>query len=218
MGNVQRFHCAASRLLKTKSSVPRLKALGASIGLSLLFLLVYGGCIWVTSRRHDVGVFYFAWERAIPFVPFMIFPYMSIDLFFVAAPFHISSERDLKVFVLRVASAIVAAGICFLAFPLRFAFPEGQADGWLGALFDWFRGMDGPYNLFPSLHAALLVFLIDVYMRSLAGIPRILVMIWFVLIGLSPILTHQHHVIDIIGGFVLAAACFYLIRPNFTSL
>lgn len=218
MGNVQRFRCAADRLLKTKSSVPRLKALGASIGLSLLFLLVYGGCIWVTSRRHDVGVFYFAWESAIPFVPFMILPYMSIDLFFVAAPFHISSERDLKVFVLRVASAIVAAGLCFLAFPLRFALPEGQADGWLGALFHWFRGMDGPYNLFPSLHAALLVFLMDVYMRSLAGIPRILVMIWFVLIGLSPILTHQHHVIDIIGGFVLAAACFYLIRPNFTSL
>src|SRR5476651_2831748 len=23
---------------------------------------------------------------------------------------------------------------------------------WLGAVFDWFRGMDQPYNLLPSLH------------------------------------------------------------------
>ena len=183
--------------------------------MSLLFLIIYGGCIWVTSRRHNVGVFFFAWERSIPFVPFMILPYMSIDLFFVAAPFFISSERELKLFVLRVATAIVAAGICFLVFPLRFAFSEGHAGGWLGALFDWFRGMDAPYNLFPSLHAALLVFLIDVYTRSLRGIARVTVLIWFILIGLSPLLTHQHHIIDIIGGFVLAAACFYVIRPKF---
>ena len=37
--------------------------------------------------RHDVGTFAFAWERFIPFVPVMVVPYMSIDLFFVAAPF-----------------------------------------------------------------------------------------------------------------------------------
>jgi membrane-associated phospholipid phosphatase len=167
------------------------------------------------ARRHDVGVFYFAWERAVPFVPFMILPYMSIDLFFIAAPFLISSERDLKVFALRVGTAIVVAGICFLAFPLRFAFSAGGAEGWLGALFDWFRGLDAPCNLFPSLHAALMLFLIDVYMRFLRGAARVAVMIWFVLIGFSPLLTHQHHIIDIIGGFVLAGACFYFIRPKF---
>lgn len=215
MGNVQRRGRAAGPLLKTNASVSRTKALSTSVGLSLLFLIVYGGCIWITSRRHDVGVFYFAWERAIPFVPFMILPYLSIDLFFVAAPFLFSSERDLKIFVLRVASAIVVAGVCFLAIPLRFAFPRGHAGGWLGLLFDWFRGLDAPYNLFPSLHAALLVFLIEVYTRHLRGSARFGVMMWFVLIGLSPLLTHQHHVIDIIGGFALAAGCVYFIRPKF---
>ena len=183
--------------------------------MSLLFLLVYGACLWVTARRDDVRVFYFAWERAIPFVPFMILPYMSIDLFFVAAPFLFRNERELKVFVARVASAIFLAGICFLAVPLRFAFPRPQAEGLLGALFDWFRGMDAPYNLFPSLHAAILVFLIDAYARHVRGLIRTAVIFWFLLIGLSPLLTHQHHVIDILGGFALAAVCFFFIRPNF---
>ena len=32
-------------------------------------------------------------------------------------------------------------------------------------------------------------------------------MAWFVLVGLSPLLTHQHHVIDIVGGFALAGGC-----------
>jgi membrane-associated phospholipid phosphatase len=185
------------------------------MGLSLLFLIVYGGCLWITSRRHDVGVSYFAWERAIPFVPFMILPYLSIDLFFVAAPFLFSTARELIIFVARVATAIVIAGIFFLAVPLRFAFPRPQADGWLGALFDWFRGMDAPYNLFPSLHAALLLFLVDAYARNLCGVARIVVLLWFALIGLSPLLTRQHHVIDICGGFALALGCMGLFGEKF---
>jgi len=196
-------------------SVSRSKALIASIGLSLLFLIVYGGCLWITSRRHDVGVFYFDWERSIPFVPFMILPYLSIDLFFVAAPFLFSTERELKIFVARVSSAIVVAGIFFLAIPLRFAFPRPRASGWLGALFDWFRGLDAPYNLFPSLHAALLLFLVDAYARNARGWVRITVLLWFALIAFSPLLTRQHHIIDIIGGFALAAGCMGLFGQKF---
>jgi len=214
LGNVYRRRRAPRSLLKADASVSRGKAFGASVGLSLLFLLVYAFCLWVTARRDDVGVFYFVWERAIPFVPFMILPYMSIDLFFVAAPFLFRNERELKMFVARVASAIFLAGACFLAVPLRFAFPRPHAEGWLGAVFDWFRGMDAPYNLFPSLHAAILLFLIDAYARNLRGLARSAVISWFVLIGLSPLLTYQHHVIDILGGFALAAVCFFFIRSK----
>lgn len=194
----------------------RRRALAASVGLSLLFLAVYGGCMWITTRRDDVGVFYFDWERAIPFVPLMILPYLSIDLFFVAAPFLFREEGSLRLFVRRVTAAILIAGFFFLIMPLRFAFPRPLAGGPLGGIFDWFRGMDGPYNLFPSLHAALLLFLVDAYARHSRGPARIAVLCWFGLIGLSPLLTHQHHLIDILGGFALAAGCFLFIRPKFS--
>ena len=191
------------------------KALLASAGLSILFLVVYSGCNWITARRAGVGTFYFEWERGIPFVPFMILPYMSIDLFFVAAPFLCRTERELRTFSQRVICAIVVAGVCFLLFPLRFAFPRPHADGWLGAIFDWFRGMDSPHNLLPSLHAALMLILLDVYFRHSRGLIRIAIIAWFSLIAVSPVLTYQHHVVDIAGGFVLAACCFCLFRERF---
>ena len=191
------------------------KALLASVGLSILFLIVYSGCNWITARRAGVGTFYFEWERGIPFVPFMILPYMSIDLFFVAAPFLCRTERELRTFSQRVICAIVVAGVCFLLFPLRFAFPRPHADGWLGAIFDWFRGMDSPHNLLPSLHAALMLILLDVYFRHSRGLIRIAIIAWFSLIAVSPVLTYQHHVVDIAGGFVLAACCFWLFRERF---
>jgi membrane-associated phospholipid phosphatase len=204
--------------IERRSARSTLEAFAVSVGLSLLFLTIYGGCIWITARRGDIGTFYFQWERAIPFVPFMILPYLSIDLFFVAAPFFLQTDGELKLFSKRVAVAIIVAGICFLLFPLRFSFPRPHAEGWLGAIFDWFRAMDAPYNLFPSLHAALCLLLVDVYARKLRGVVFVGAMAWFVLIGLSPLLTYQHHVIDIIGGFILAGYCFYCFRESFPML
>src|SRR6476620_1258443 len=209
--------CSPSRLRDAWSRsqrvrVSRLKAFTVSAELSVLFLVVYSGCNWITGQRSHVGSFYFEWERAIPFVPFMILPYMSIDLFFIAAPFLCRTEEELRIFSRRVIAAIIIAGLCFLLFPLRFAFPRPHANGWLGAVFDWFRGVDLPFNLFPSLHAALLLLLVDVYARNLRGVLLLAVMSWFFLIALSPLLTYQHHVIDIIGGFVLAGYSFYFFR------
>src|SRR5262245_4887934 len=71
MGDVYRRGRAPRSLLRAEISVSRTKAFAASVGLSMLFLLVYASCLWVTARRGDVGVLYFAWERAIPFVPLM---------------------------------------------------------------------------------------------------------------------------------------------------
>src|SRR6476659_5827468 len=194
--------------------VKRSKALIVSAGLSGLFLIVYGGCNWITARRANVGTFYFEWERSVPFVPFFILPYMSIDLFFVVAPFLCRTDRELSVLAKRIVTAIMVAGICFLFFPLRFAFSRPHADGWLGAIFDWFRGMDAPYNLLPSLHAAFTLILFDIYFRHTHGFVRVATIVWFVLIALSPVLTYQHHLIDIVGGFVLAGYCFYLFRDS----
>ncbi len=203
--------------LKTGYSPLRWRALTLSLALSLLFLVVYGGCLWITVRRSDIGVFYFQWEREIPFVPWMILPYLSIDLFFIGAPFLFPDERELRLYGWRVAASIVIAGICFLVFPLRFAFPRPHAAGWLGMLFDQFRALDAPHNLCPSLHAALLVFLVDAYGRHLRGGWKWLVLFWFFFVGCSPLLTHQHHVIDILGGFALAALCYGLIGERFPS-
>ena len=198
--------------------VKRSKALAVSAGLSVLFLIVYGGCNWITARRANVETFYFEWERTIPFMPVFILPYMSIDVFFVVAPFLCRTNRELSVLAKRIAAATILAGTCFLLFPLRFAFPRSHADGWLGAIFNCFRGLDAPHNLLPSLHAAFTLILLDLYFRKTRGFTRVAIMFWFVLIALSPVPTYQHHLIDIVGGFVLAGYCFYVFRERRLAL
>ena len=183
-----------------------------SAGLSLLFLVVYGGANSWASRQPNCGSCYFNWERAIPFVPFFIVPYLSIDLFFITAPFLCATQTELAIYARRVALSIIVAGSCFVLWPLTFAFDRPAAAGVNGALFDWFRTLDAPHNLAPSLHAALLVLMWPIFARGLSGIPRAAVMSWFCLIALSPVLTYQHHVIDIVTGAVLALVCVYLVQ------
>jgi rhodanese-related sulfurtransferase len=218
MGHVQRLDCAAPGVIKPRSPVKSAHALAVAIGLSILFIVVYGGCNWISAHRLDVGVFYFAWERLIPFVPFLIIPYLSIDLFFIGAPFLCRDERELLTFASRVAMAIIVAGCCFLLFPLRFAFARPSASGWNGFVFDAFRVLDAPYNLLPSLHAALGLFLLDIYLRHSRSVWRVLVLISFGLILISPVLTYQHHVADIVAGFALAGFCFYVFRESMETV
>jgi membrane-associated phospholipid phosphatase len=183
-----------------------------SLLLSVLFLVVYGGTNWITSLRSDVGTWYYEWELAIPFVPWFIIPYMSIDLFFVAGPFLCRDRQELRTLAWRIVFAILAAGVCFLLFPYRLMFDKpAEIDGWIGVIFREFCSLDQPYNLVPSLHITLRTILADLYGRHTRGLANAAVHVWFSLIGFSTVLTYQHHVVDVAGGFVLAAVCFYLI-------
>lgn len=204
MGNLHRVAGAADSRLRIHAAV-------ASALLSLLFLVVYSGTNWLTSQRSDVGTWFYEWERLIPFVPLMVIPYMSIDLFFVVAPFLCRDRQELKTFSRRITLAILVAGLFFLAMPLKLVQERPEVDSWIWATFGWFFASDLPYNLCPSLHVGLRTILAEIYARHTRGLWNIASHTWFSLIGFSTVLTYQHHVVDVLGGFVLAAACFYLI-------
>ncbi len=177
-------------------------------------MVVYGGCSWITAHRSDVGSWYYSWESFIPFVPLMIIPYMSINLFFVCGPFLCQSRNELRLLAQRITFAILVAGACFLLIPLRLSAVRPQPSDWTGAIFRFLRIFDQPYNLFPSLHIAFRTILADLYAKHTKGVIRLASHGWFILIGFSTLLTYQHHFVDIVGGFVLAAICFYLFRDE----
>ena len=212
------LHCFPRRTHRgLTAQAPRLRSGQAAIRsllLSALFLAVYGGCNWITSRRVDVGTWAFAWERQIPFWPAMILPYLSIDALFIAAPFLCRDRDEFRVFTWRVAVAVLSAGVCFLMMPLRFGFERPLADGWLGMVFQQFTALDRPFNLFPSLHITLTVILAEAYRRHARGVLRLAVTAWFVLIGLSTVFTYQHHVVDVLGGLALTVLVFYFVRSR----
>lgn len=121
-----------------------------------------------------------------------------------------ATQQELRGHVKRVAFAIGISAVCFLLYPMQFSFPRPQVDGFYGVFFDLLHGFDQPYNQAPSLHISLLMFLWVVYARHTKGVTNAFIHLWFALIGLSVLFTHQHHFIDIPAGMLVGVLGFYL--------
>ncbi|WP_454733176.1 MULTISPECIES: phosphatase PAP2/dual specificity phosphatase family protein [Cupriavidus] len=179
-------------------------------GMGALFFSSYGLANWLASQRAAVPYFHFAWERHIPFVPWSIVPYWSIDLLYGLSFFLWRTRAALLTHAKRLLAAQLISVACFIAFPLRFAFERPAADGLPGQLFTLLGGFDKPFNQAPSLHISLLVILWVAYAMHARGAWRWLLHGWFALIGVSVLTTYQHHAIDVPTGWLVGWLCVFL--------
>ena len=178
--------------------------------LGPFFFATYNGANWLASQRAHVPSLAFDWERTLPFVPWTIVPYWTIDAFYAVSLFLCRDRAEVGTLGRRLLTAQVVAVLCFIAFPLRFAFAQPAADGVFGAMFIALSAFDKPFNQAPSLHIALLVILWVHYAPRCQGLLRLSLHGWFALIGVSVLTTYQHHFIDIPSGAALGLFCLWL--------
>jgi membrane-associated phospholipid phosphatase len=178
-------------------------ALVLSLAVLFLFSVVYGGADWVTGYRDRHWV-HLPMELQIPFVPAMVLGYLSIYGLFAMAPFILRTRRELRALAATLAAAIVVGGICFLLFPAETAFPEPTDLGVWRGLYATADKINLRYNLVPSLHVALSLVCVDIFARRSGRLGAILFWSWGLAIGASTLLLHQHHLLDVGTGVVLA--------------
>lgn len=169
---------------------------------ALWFWIVYDGCEWITSHRSLRVPIAMPWElKNIPFVPGAVVIYMSIYLLFLVGPFMVRERREFATLISSLALATLLGGIGFLLFPSRAAFPPpGDLGVWAG-LFHFADWLNRDYNMVPSLHVALSVCCIAAFAKKAAPPGRALLWTWAAVIALSTLLTHQHHVVDVVAGW-----------------
>ncbi|HDS1039254.1 TPA: phosphatase PAP2/dual specificity phosphatase family protein [Stenotrophomonas maltophilia] len=185
----------------------------ALLWLALLgpfFFASYGFANWMAGRHAALPVMAFAWETRIPFVPWTIVPYWSIDLFYAISFFLCRQRLELDRHALRLFSAQLIAVTCFLLWPLRFSFQRPEIGGVFGWLFDVLLGFDKPFNQAPSLHIVLLIVLWVKFAQYLRGAWRWVLHGWALLIGVSVLTTFQHHFIDVPTGLLVGWLCVWL--------
>jgi membrane-associated phospholipid phosphatase len=180
--------------------------------ITLLFAMIY---TWTNQQAHLSSFhyqFFFDWELKIPKWPHWIFVYMSLNVLLIMPVFFLDSKEILQIATAFVFCTLVA-GLIFYLFPAKVIF-ERSTEGlpnYLNWIYLRIYAVDLPYNSLPSLHVSFSYLAMRAIVSKAKSFKhRGPFLIWFLLIAVSVVVTHQHHVLDIVAGIGLAELAYYL--------
>lgn len=175
------------------------------------FAFVYGYTNWRAKSARQTFSFAFDWELDLPFIPWMILPYMSLNLL-VCAPIFFTNPGEIRRLGRAVAFATVLGGAMFylMPAPIKFIRP-GDVPGW-NFLFDVVWTLDGVNNTLPSMHIAFASLTVCLLWKFLTLAWRGFFVAWFVLIMVSVVFTWQHHVMDIVAGLFVGVLAHVVVK------
>lgn len=171
--------------------------------VTLWWLFVYDGADWVTGQRSLRIRVDFDAEQHILFVPVFLVIYRSIDPMFWLGPFVLRTRTEVRALVLALFVVIGIGGVCFLLLPAELGYAPVVVEGWWAEPYRLNERIVRTYNLLPSLHVALSTLTLATYGTRCGACGRSLLAVWGGLIALSTLLTHQHHVLDVVTGALL---------------
>lgn len=174
------------------------------------------------AQTQAIGNVAITLDSHIPFIPPSILIYAcSVPLLALAYLTADSWDRLWRVNFYLIISTLIAC-LCFYLFPLQVSYPpKAIADyqyfgiSW-HALYQLLGAMDKPFNQLPSLHAcyALIVGFVIARQRNFIGkfakFYQYALIFLSLLVGISTLSTHQHHVYDIVFGVLLAVGVIML--------
>lgn len=175
----------------------------AAVRLLALFAATFYLSDTLAGLRATRFRVHMAWELAIPYWPGAFVVYFSVLAVPCLPLLLVPDAAAVQRWERRMAVTVLAATAVFLAFPAELAYVHGSAGGWwpLAALAD---AVSGQYNLLPSLHVALSAVTLHAVWPWSGARLRAVLALWFVVLVASVLLTHQHHVADVLAGALLA--------------
>ena len=169
----------------------------------LAFFPVYFGAGAIAAHSGRAMTLFFAWEREIPLIPWMIWPYLSVFPLFLLPLFHLNPQEIARL-SRQSTLTILIAGLIFVLLPMRRGFATFSVDGFYRPAFDLLGSVDTPHNLAPSLHVAFGALILLVCAERTTPNWARLYFLLFAVLSASTVLVHQHHVVDIATGAALA--------------
>ncbi len=171
--------------------------------LGALFAVVFYGADFLTGLRANHLALYFDWERRMPFYGPAYAVYYSVIALPFLVPILVDDTRQIRGWRTRMAAAIVIAGAVFVLVPAKLGYPPNAENQWRPVM-ELTTIVAGSYNLVPSLHVALMLIIMSSLWTRVSPLAKAWLAAWGVALASSTLLTHQHHVLDVVTGLLLA--------------
>lgn len=175
---------------------------------------------WAASQPHSYSL-HGRWDEAIPFWAWTIWPYLALNLLYPLTFFLCPTRSALRRHALAIALVQAACMFAFVCWPTGNVRVLPQTEGASGLLFAQLRAFEAPFNMAPSLHAAVLVVVWQAWRRWLLADTAALRWLWDGACGLilvSTLTTWQHDLLDVLAGLLVGALALWITRCMATSL
>jgi hypothetical protein len=175
------------------------------------FVFIYGYTNWRAKSARQTFSFVFDWELDTPFIPWMILPYVSLNLLLLT-PIFFTNPGEIRRLGRAAALATLISGAFFYLLPAPIAFIRpADVPGW-NFFYNIVWGLDGVNNTLPSMHIALATLTVCLLWRWLSNAWRGFFVAWMALIFVAVIFTWQHHIMDVVAGFAVGLLSHFVVK------
>lgn len=197
---------------------PRHRGTGSLLlAFGLVWCVVYGGASLFTGLHGYRVDVHMPWEMRIPFVPAVAPLYLSLNLLVLAPWVVFRTRRELLPWWSALIAQTCIAGVFFVLVPVDPVFPARHVEGAMAGIFALTDLLNLDHNAFPSLHVAFACTGAAAIASRLTGWWRGVPALWAAAIAVSTVLLHEHHVIDVVGGGLLATSTLRWLLPRTRS-
>ena len=143
--------------------------------------------------------------------------YFSLNIL-TSVPLFTLKPSEFHYLTYSLTAATLIAAFVFYIFPGEAGFVRTESVRRFQAVFDFLYTWDEPHNLYPSLHIAYSSICVFAINSSASIRLKTILNIWLVLICISVLLVHQHHVFDVITGLALGYFCHRMVFLKTNSI
>ena len=149
-------------------------------------------------------------DHILPFVPWMVWVYISTYFVIFLAGIVIRDDKDLFRLIEAVFYTWLLTYPFFYFFPAIYPRPSFEVVDFTTKILKYNYLYDVSNNTFPSLHVSLSFVIAFSMLRIRKNNRKILWIFWAVLVAISTVLVKKHFVIDALGGAIIAYASYFL--------
>lgn len=174
------------------------------LGFLICFYSLYGLASYLANFIPWRTSVIFAWETQVPFLPWTSIVYLSITVLILLPLVIIRDKKQIGNLIKIMLMQTLIGSLIFIIYPVTNNFPDRQGNGLFYQIFKFADTLNLTGNNLPSLHVCLAVTVAIVLAREASIRQQTFYYLWAISIAISTLTIHEHGIIDIASGFVLA--------------
>jgi membrane-associated phospholipid phosphatase len=187
-------------------SIPTVK-LAMIIILFVCHVVFYN--LFGTYNTMDNYSYFMELDHTLPFVPEMVWVYMSTYIVMLLIGFTIKDNKELFRLIVAILYTWILTYPFFYFFPAIYPRPSFKVIDLTTQLLKYNYLYDVSNNTFPSLHVSL-SFIVALTMVHIKSKIKLLWLFWAILVSMSTVLVKKHFVLDVFGGYAVAQIAYLL--------